>query len=266
MIRDGVSYRIVSDQLGSPRMIVNAATGDIAQELEYDEFGQVISDSNPGFQPFGYAGGVYDRDTRLLHFGAREYDPEVGRWISKDPIGFAGGDSNLYGYVFSDPVNLIDPSGLSGLGAFVDDVTGTIGEVDDVIGSGEFAAFLGNEIVGFTNTMTLGQSNGLLGINGDCTGLAGRIGGGLGFLVPGAAAGKLAARGYRAYKAGREYRITKNLRLAPWGNRSGSSTGRFPHYHRRKMWPSGEVKEGGALGRHRPWDARETDRKWLDRF
>ncbi|MET1257608.1 RHS repeat-associated core domain-containing protein, partial [Aliikangiella maris] len=40
------------------------------------------------------------------------YDPQAGRWTSKDPIGFAGGDSNIYGYVFSDPVNWIDPLGL----------------------------------------------------------------------------------------------------------------------------------------------------------
>ena len=40
---------------------------------------------------------------------ARDYDAEVGRWTSKDPIGFEGGDTNLYGYVLSDPVNLLDP-------------------------------------------------------------------------------------------------------------------------------------------------------------
>lgn len=44
--------------------------------------------------------------------GARDYDPETGRWTSKDPILFRGGDTNLYGYVLADPINLIDPSGL----------------------------------------------------------------------------------------------------------------------------------------------------------
>ena len=46
-----------------------------------------------------------------MRFGARDYDPETGRWTAKDPIRFAGGDANLYGYVFADPVNLTDPSG-----------------------------------------------------------------------------------------------------------------------------------------------------------
>ena len=47
-----------------------------------------------------------------MRFGARDYDPGVGRWTAKDPIGFQGGDGNLYSYVAGDPVNRTDPSGL----------------------------------------------------------------------------------------------------------------------------------------------------------
>ena len=61
--------------------------------------------------PFGFAGGLFDSYSGLTHFGARAYDAETGRWISKDPIGFAGGDTNLYGYVANDPVNFVDPRG-----------------------------------------------------------------------------------------------------------------------------------------------------------
>jgi uncharacterized protein RhaS with RHS repeats len=50
--------------------------------------------------------------TKLVRFGARDYDASVGRWTCKDPIFFAGGETTLYGYVGSDPVNFIDPSGL----------------------------------------------------------------------------------------------------------------------------------------------------------
>jgi RHS repeat-associated protein len=74
----------------------------------------VLLDTSPGFQPFGFAGGIYDPDTALVRFGARDYSAEVGRWLAKDPIGFGGGDSNLYGYVLGDPVNLFDPLGLYG--------------------------------------------------------------------------------------------------------------------------------------------------------
>ena len=68
--------------------------------------------SSTRFQPFGFAGGLYDPDTKLTHFGAREYDASIGRWLTKDPILFAGRDTNLYGYVLNDPINFIDPSGL----------------------------------------------------------------------------------------------------------------------------------------------------------
>ncbi len=95
------------------RGVVDATTGAIVQQMAYDVFGAVTLDTNPGFQPFGFAGGLYDRDTGLVRFGARDYDPETGRWTAKDPILFAGGDTNLYGYVLGDPVNGVDVAGLS---------------------------------------------------------------------------------------------------------------------------------------------------------
>ena len=63
--------------------------------------------------PFGFAGGLYDVDTKLTRFGYRDYDAYTGKWTAKDPIGFSGGDSNLYGYVLGDPVNWFDPEGMS---------------------------------------------------------------------------------------------------------------------------------------------------------
>lgn len=104
-------YKLIKDHLGSLRMVVNAETGAVIQKMNYTEYGEVIEDTNPGLSPFGFAGGFYDQKTKLVKFGARDYDPEVGRWLSKDPILFNGGDTNLYGYVIQDPVNFIDPSG-----------------------------------------------------------------------------------------------------------------------------------------------------------
>ena len=115
-LKGGVTYRIVSDHLGSPRLAVNTADGSVVQRMDYDEWGRVVYDSNPGFQPFGFAGGLYDRDTGLVRFGARDYDAEVGRWTAKDPIGFGGGDYNLFGYVANNPVNFVDPLGLQCFG------------------------------------------------------------------------------------------------------------------------------------------------------
>jgi RHS repeat-associated protein len=112
MIKGGTTYRILSDHLGSPRLVIDTTNGTIVQRLDYDEFGQVTLDTSPGFQPFGFAGGLYDPDTGLTRFGARDYDAETGRWTAKDPVRFAGGAANLYGYVLNDPMNRVDPRGL----------------------------------------------------------------------------------------------------------------------------------------------------------
>jgi len=86
---------------------------NIIKEITYDTFGNILSDTNPSFKvPFGFAGGFYDQDTKLTRFGYRDYDAYTGKWTAKDPIGFDGGDSNLYGYVLGDPVSGIDPLGL----------------------------------------------------------------------------------------------------------------------------------------------------------
>ena len=104
------TYFIVKDQLGSILQLVDQ-NGNVAQDIEYDEFGNMTLNSNPNFQPLGFAAGIYDPDTKLTRFGVRDYNPNVGRWVQRDPIKFQGGDTNLYAYVGNDPVNFIDPSG-----------------------------------------------------------------------------------------------------------------------------------------------------------
>jgi RHS repeat-associated protein len=111
MIKGGATYRIVTDAIGSVRLVVHAATGAVAQRIDYNELGRVVLDTNPGFQPFGFGGGLYDSDTGLVRFGARDYDAEIGRWTAKDPLLFDGGDTTLYGYALGDPINRRDPTG-----------------------------------------------------------------------------------------------------------------------------------------------------------
>jgi RHS repeat-associated protein len=110
---EGVTYYLAYDQVGSLRIVADSV-GNVVKQIDYDSFGNIIAESNEAFRiPFGFAGGLHDRDTGLVRFGYRDYDPDVGRWTAKDPIFFAGGDTDLYGYVLNDPVNLVDPLGLS---------------------------------------------------------------------------------------------------------------------------------------------------------
>jgi len=127
MVRGGISYRLITDHLGSPRFVVRTSDGIVTQELDYDEFGNVILDTNPGFQPFGFAGGLYDPDTSLAKFGARDYYSLIGRWTSKDPIRFSSG-LNFYNYVSNDPINAIDVLGLDAIYLLDSDNAAAVGQ------------------------------------------------------------------------------------------------------------------------------------------
>jgi RHS repeat-associated protein len=126
MKRGGKHYVLVADQVGSVRMVIDSESGETVQQMDYDPFGRVLGDSNPGFQPFGFAGGIQDPATGLVRMGARDYAPSLGRWITADPRPFTGG-SNHYAYCGGDPVNLWDPLGT--------DPTSRVGQVVQTVDS-----------------------------------------------------------------------------------------------------------------------------------
>ena len=150
MVKEGSTYRILTDHLGSVRVVVNADTGVVAQRIDYDAWGVPTFTGPADFQPFGFAGGLYDPLTGLVRFGARDYDATTARWTSKDRLRFAARDTNLYRYAFSDPVNVADPSGLwvplvgGAIGGFVggwaayNTPNATVGSVLVGIGGGAF--------------------------------------------------------------------------------------------------------------------------------
>ena len=112
IIPSNQSYFYHFDGLGSTIAITDSS-GNAVNKYAYDEHGNVLNQDEAISNPFKYVGhfGVMDEGNGLLYMRARYYDPEVGRFISKDPIGFAGG-LNLYAYVQNNPVNRIDPLGL----------------------------------------------------------------------------------------------------------------------------------------------------------
>jgi RHS repeat-associated protein len=100
--------------------VVADERGNVVQEIRYDSFGRVVESvgalTDAGITlPIGFAGGLYDPDLGqcgYVRFGLRDYDPFPGRFTAKDPLGYAAGDSDLYGYCLDDPVNAVDPTGL----------------------------------------------------------------------------------------------------------------------------------------------------------
>ena len=106
------TYFFHADGLGS---IVNLTDqrGRVVQSYEYSSFGRMKEHGGEVKQPYGFTGREWDKELGLYYYRARYYDPKGGRFISKDPIGFAGGDVNLYRYVFNNPQLYTDPLGLA---------------------------------------------------------------------------------------------------------------------------------------------------------
>ncbi len=98
--------------LGSTIALTDS-TQTVQNKYAYSPFG-VLSQSEPIPQPFKYVGkyGVLAEANNLYYMRARYYDATVGRFISEDPIGFDGGQVNLYAYVANNPIAMIDPLGL----------------------------------------------------------------------------------------------------------------------------------------------------------
>jgi RHS repeat-associated protein len=156
----GGTYRIITDNQGSVRLVVDAETGKVAQRLDYDSFGRVLRDTNPGFQPFGFQGGLYDPDTGLVEFGCRWYDAETGRWISKDPILLDGG-WNVYAFCGNDPINRTDPSGLYSFWQWTSQVIGAVTGAAQALGGFGLALTTGISGVGAVAGIVVG-ANGLV--------------------------------------------------------------------------------------------------------
>jgi len=97
------------DHLGSVRDVLDGA-GNAVARYDYDPYGKLIN--APANMPtFGYAGMLYHAPSGLYLTKYRAYDPESGRWLTRDPIEEEGG-INLYAYVQGNPVSYIDPTGL----------------------------------------------------------------------------------------------------------------------------------------------------------
>jgi RHS repeat-associated protein len=108
----GTTRWALTDHEGSVRDVVGN-TGVVLDHIQYDSFGNVLSQTNSAnAMRLGYTGQQFDAETGLYYDHARYYDPASGRFLSTDPSGFSAGDANLYRYVGNSPLNNTDPTGL----------------------------------------------------------------------------------------------------------------------------------------------------------
>ena len=108
----GQTLWLLSDHLGTVKDLVDD-TGNVLNHRTYDSYGNLITQTNAEVSSrYGFTGRELDDETGLYYYRARYYNSEIGQFISQDPIGFRGGDNNLYRYVVNSPLMGTDPSGL----------------------------------------------------------------------------------------------------------------------------------------------------------
>ncbi len=111
LAQHGQNYSYLYDGSGNVEAVLDASQ-QLAAAYRYDPFGNLLAQSGSLIQPFGFSTKRSDMKTGLVHYQYRQYSPSMSRWISRDPLGEAG-DMNLYVFVENDPINLIDPWGLT---------------------------------------------------------------------------------------------------------------------------------------------------------
>ena len=152
-------YYYHADGLGSIIALTDQS-GKVAQDYDYDSFGNLKDQKNRIKQPFTYTGREWDKETGLYYYRARYYDPMEGRFISKDPIGFKGG-INLYNYVDSNPINNTDPTGEASLKeTYCKKLSGIIGMCADFTAIGATLSGAGAP-VGVTASLVSAGNTGL---------------------------------------------------------------------------------------------------------
>jgi RHS repeat-associated protein len=101
----------LSDALGSTMALADSS-GAVQTQYSYEPFGKTTASGTSNTNTFQFASREND-GTGMYYYRARYYNPTLQRFVSEDPLGFGGGDTNLYAHVGNDPTDLIDPSGES---------------------------------------------------------------------------------------------------------------------------------------------------------
>ncbi len=149
------TYFYHNDHLGTPQKMTTA-TGAVVWSAQYTALGKAdVDPASTVENNLRFAGQYEDVETGLHYNWNRFYDPGTGRYLRVDPIGFAGGDKNLYLYVQNDPVNSIDPSGL------INPVKFGVGLINSFRGLKSIVAGVGIIVGGVVTTPVTGGVSGV---------------------------------------------------------------------------------------------------------
>ncbi len=112
---DGKKYYYLFDGLGSI-VAMTDGTGKEVNAYDYDPYGNMVNATEQSGlnNPWKFAGGFLDSSTGLYKYGIRYYDPTLGRWTQRTPVGGSLQETtkpNPYVYADDDPVNMVDPTG-----------------------------------------------------------------------------------------------------------------------------------------------------------
>jgi RHS repeat-associated protein len=104
-----LTYHYLCDANGNVGQVINDDDGSVAAHYEYDPFGNLVNQAGAfaDDNPYRFSTKYLDQETNLYYYGYRYYSPQLGRWISRDPIGEEGGE-NLVSFVQNNPTGFID--------------------------------------------------------------------------------------------------------------------------------------------------------------
>ncbi|MDG6894246.1 RHS repeat domain-containing protein [Volucribacter amazonae] len=228
-------YYFHCDQIGIPRELTDEQ-GKLCWYGDYQGWGVIKHQTSlieNIHQPFRLQNQYYDQETGLHYNFYRYYDSHMGRFTQRDPIGLLGGE-NLYQFA-PNTVSWVDPLGLNPIVYFI--IVGAISGAAVETGTQMYDNVLEDDK----------KWNDF-----DYSEIA--ISAGIG-AITGPAVGNVA----KCAKLGKELKIGKNMRIAPFGNRTNHPIGKYPHYHRRGKPVNGKTPDAQGIGRHRPWETKQSD-------
>ncbi len=158
---EGKTYHYFYDANGNVGQMVDTADGSVAAHYEYAPFGKVIASHGDlkDENPFRFSTKFQDDETELVYYGYRHYSPELGRWISRDPIGEKGG-INLYVFILNNPIGAMDFLGLKKDPLLISALKELNYRIASQFVSGKFAdILLTSYIWGNGATLTLGKND-----------------------------------------------------------------------------------------------------------